>query len=235
METPNAVRLEQRKMLHHTLVKTFHIVTSIGYLYMHYYCEVYLDVPYKLYSHRIFGRYKYLTHWNLTIQTVLLLLCCIADFAPPETRRSVILIRDHLFLSLAMPLSLFVTVFFWTLYHVDRDFVFPDIVAMYYPVWVNHALHSTTLPILLLEASLHRHRQPKRSAGFATLMAVVVAYISLMEYLGIVHDVWVYPVLEVMEARIFVPFVTFSAVVVFVFYIWAERINIMYWPDNNQE
>ncbi|XP_064488452.1 androgen-dependent TFPI-regulating protein-like [Ornithodoros turicata] len=214
------------------LIKVFHFSAFFWYAYCNHFCDAYLDVPNRWLSHRIFGRHKYLTHWNLSIQTATFLLCCVVDVLPPEYTAAVARVRDHLTLSISIPLSLFVTIFFWTLYHIDREFVFPDIVALYYPAWLNHVLHTATLPIIIADIALYRHEQPSRATAFLSLAIFAVCYITWIEYLGLVHNVWVYPLFEMISANAFVLLVAFSSGIVFIFYMCAESINGIFWKNS---
>jgi hypothetical protein len=42
---------------------------------------------------------------------------------------------------------MFVATMFWAIYSIDRELVFPVSLDKYFPVYVNHILHTTVLPL----------------------------------------------------------------------------------------
>lgn len=88
---------------------------------------------------------------------------------------------------------------FWGLYAIDRELIFPKRVEKYYPNWVNHCSHSLIVVTALVESLLSPHYQPSRGASFKALLTWFTTYLLWVLYLGLIHDVWVYPVMQVLS------------------------------------
>lgn len=213
-----------------SLVKAFHLTFCTLYTYGVYFSELYLDVPLRSPRYNILGRYKYLTHWNLVLQAVMFILFCVIDFAPIRNKRWLLSIRDHVFLSISLPLCMFVSTIFWILYFIDRELIFPMAIEKFYPAWLNHLSHTAVVVATVMEMLFNRHEQPTRKKGAATLLLFCGAYLTVIEYLGLVHDIWVYPVLEVLSSAGFCAFLVFCMVFIFAFYVLGEKLNEVCWP-----
>ncbi|KAL1416206.1 hypothetical protein MTO96_006466 [Rhipicephalus appendiculatus] len=181
-------------------------------------------------SHKKFGRYKYLTHWNLTLQGFMFTFSCFLDFAPIRNKQRLKQFYDHLFVALSLPACLFVTALFWSLYFYDRELIFPRSLAIYYPWWLNQLSHTTISLFALLEAKLVYHATPARRDGFRTIFMLVCTYVGWIVYLGMVHDMWVYPVLEFMSPALLPIFIGCCSFAIFGVYIIGEKINHRFWP-----
>ncbi|XP_064488407.1 androgen-dependent TFPI-regulating protein-like [Ornithodoros turicata] len=211
------------------VVKAFHLIAFTTFAFTIFYFKRYLDIPQPYPRHRLYGRAKYASHWNLTLLCFIFCLSCVIDWAPIPFKGQLCHLRDHIFLSVSLPSCVFVPTFFWSMYHVDRELIFPRCLELYYPTWLNHLIHTAILPFALLEAMLCRHRQPSRKGAFITLFAYVSCYVTWLNYLGIVHSVWVYPVFEVLSTTGTIAFITSGSVVIFIFYICLEKVNILWW------
>lgn len=214
----------------HWGIKLFHVVAFCTYAYCIYYSEVHLDIPQRTPTHKKFGRYKYLTHWNLTLQGLMFTMCCFIDFAPLRHKLWLKRLHDHLFLSLSLPTCLFVTGLFWTLYFYDRELIFPRSLAIYYPNWLNQLSHTTITFFALLEAKLCYHTPPRRKDGFLTVFVLCCTYLGWLLYLGMAYGIWAYPVLEVLSPGLLPVFLGTCASIMFVVYVIAEKINYWLWP-----
>ncbi|XP_064487469.1 androgen-induced gene 1 protein-like [Ornithodoros turicata] len=212
-----------------TVVKLFHLFAFMLYAFCIYYFKFHLDIPQRSASQRRFGRYKFLTHWNLALQTVVFFVCCVIDFLGVSSSSRLTRIRDHVILSISVPVCMFVTTFFWSLYYIDPNFMFPPVLSLYYPSWLNHMVHTVPLVLIVIEIWLYRHQQPSREAGVTSLMCFSAVYVLWMQYLGIVYNIWVYSVLEILSFGEYVLFIAFSGCVVHVFYIFGEKLNLTLW------
>lgn len=214
----------------HWGIKLFHVIGFCTYAYCIYYSEVHLDIPQRTPSHKRFGRYKYLTHWNLTFQGFMFTLSCFLDFAPIRNKQRLKRFYDHLFVALSLPVCMFVTGLFWSLYFYDRELIFPRSLAIYYPWWLNQLSHTTISFFALLEAKLVYHAAPPRKDGFRTIFMLVCTYVGWIVYLGMVHEMWVYPVLEFMSPALLPIFIGCCSAAIFGVYIVGEKINHRFWP-----
>lgn len=215
-------------------VKSFHLTFCAAYVYGVYFSQVHLDIPLRAPKFRILGRFKYLTHWNLVLQAVMFTLFCIVDLVPVGSQRWLVRVRDHLFLSISLPLCMFVSTVFWTLFFINRDLIFPEVLEKFYPAWLNHLSHTAIVFTAVIEALVNYHRQPSRKFGLATMLVFGGVYLALIEYLGLVHDVWVYPVLEVLSSAGFCAFLGSCVCVIFAFYVISEKMNRCFWHESHR-
>ena len=51
--------------------------------------------------------------------------------------------EDRFYASIAFPYGLFVASVFWTLYAIDRELVFPEILDRFVSPALNHMMHTT--------------------------------------------------------------------------------------------
>ncbi|XP_022710378.1 androgen-dependent TFPI-regulating protein-like [Varroa jacobsoni] len=158
------------------VARLFQFVAFSVYTYTIYYSVFYVNVPPLSRNYAIAGKAKFLTQWNLLIR-----------------------LRDFLFCSICLPSCIFVSTVFWGLYAIDRELIFPKRVEKYYPNWVNHCSHSLIVVTALVESLLSPHYQPSRGASFKALLTWFTTYLLWVLYLGLIHDVWVYPVMQVLS------------------------------------
>ena len=55
-------------------------------------------------------------------------------------------IRDYYFATLAFPIGQFVGIIFWTLWHINRELVFPKAFDSIFPSYINHLMHTVVIP-----------------------------------------------------------------------------------------
>lgn len=146
------------------------------------------------------GVWRYLTVWALAVQCV---YCCISAARVTlcgSCHSTAPHALDAMFVGWAFPLSLIVSFMFWTLYLLDPALVLPAQFQPFYPSWLNHCVH--TLPVLFNVtdmAVVRRRRLPPRCITFSLLTVFLAAYLVWTLYLGVVAEVWVYPVFRVLQ------------------------------------
>ncbi|KAH8296001.1 hypothetical protein KR054_000341, partial [Drosophila jambulina] len=138
-------------------------------------------------------------------------------------------LRDYVMASFVVPLALTVSVTFWTLYAIDRDAIYPPILDLVFPNWLNHTMHSCVVVYALLELGLTRHRYPLRRRAFVGLGVFMAAYLVWIHFVWLMTDVWVYPFLGVLAGTL--RFLFFAALVAlgFGYYLMGEWINRAIW------
>ncbi|MEJ1284722.1 androgen dependent TFPI regulating protein [Cricetulus griseus] len=57
-------------------------------------------------------------------------------------------IRDLLFTTLVFPISAFIFLVFWTLFHYDRSLIYPKGLDDFFPAWLNHAMEFSMASVL---------------------------------------------------------------------------------------
>ena len=87
-------------------------------------------------NYQPWGPLKYMTFWNVVLQTTYLLFSFVAQN---------VLVQDSLtstvdlwFFSLTFPIALFVGAVFWGLYAINRELIFPKTHDQYVPRWSTH-------------------------------------------------------------------------------------------------
>ncbi len=148
------------------------------------------------------GQWKYLTYINMWIQLVYFSLCIVNNlFGSQATAKNsasgLQRARDFVFATVAFPIGQFVGLMFWTLYAIDRDLVFPVILDKFFPPYVNHLMHTTVIPLGLVEMAIMYHIYPPRKCGIATSMMFCFAYLAWIMVVAVYGGIWVYPILKV--------------------------------------
>nr|XP_046228978.1 androgen-induced gene 1 protein isoform X2 [Scatophagus argus] len=132
-------------------------------------------------------------------------------------------------------IDLFVVFTFWTLYLYDRDLVYPRLLDNFIPQWLNHGMHTTVLPFIIIEMRTTHHRYPSRSWGLAAVCCFGVGYILWTCWVHQVTGVWVYPVLERITPLARVVFFSAMTVVICVLYVLGEILNSYIWDQPHTE
>ncbi|KAJ3646174.1 hypothetical protein Zmor_023772 [Zophobas morio] len=141
------------------------------------------------------GRLKFLTIWNMILQAVFFTICVINDVigtnedAPKKTpfiRR----IKDLILTCLAFPLSMFVGLTFWCIYFVDRELIFPRALDKFFPVWLNHAMHTNIMIFILIELYTSYRKYPSRKFGMSVLSVFMLIYLIWIHIIHAYSGAW---------------------------------------------
>ncbi|KAH3752856.1 hypothetical protein DPMN_187482 [Dreissena polymorpha] len=141
---------------------------------------------------------------------------------------------DVVLASLAYPIGVFVVMTFWAIYAVDRELVYPKVLDALIPQWLNHAMHTTVLPFLLIEQYVVFHDYPARSKGISILLAFGFAYLCWILWIAYYADLWVYPILQLMETHQRAIFFLVLLAFFITIYILGEVINKALWIMSHQ-
>ncbi|XP_077990696.1 androgen-induced gene 1 protein-like isoform X2 [Glandiceps talaboti] len=184
------------------------------------------------------GKFKHMTFWNLIFQTFYFGLCCLIDLILSSNRRSkfgrkLCNFRDWFLAAIAFPFGMLVVIMFWGIYAVDRELVFPEWLDKIFPAWLNHIMHTTVLPFLLLEMFFTRHKYPSMKSGITGTLTVGFTYLFWILFLGFYLEIWVYGFLKVLTGAYFVLFFAFNAVFLIILYITGEKINKAFWGTHS--
>lgn len=128
----------------------------------------------------------YLTNWNFLFQTIFLTMSLVYDLMEWLDRhdsslgRKLRFARDVMFSGLVVPLTLFISSMFWTLFWIDRELVFPQVYDQLVPWWFNHCVHTNIAIVVLIETVLQARRHPTHyklelwlTGGAGVLYAIV--------------------------------------------------------------
>ncbi|XP_050828071.1 androgen-induced gene 1 protein isoform X4 [Serinus canaria] len=130
---------------------------------------------------------------------------------------------------LAFPVGVFVVTMFWSIYIYDRELVYPKLLDNFIPAWLNHGMHTTVLPFVLIEMRTTHHQYPSRSCGLAAVCTFAVGYILWVCWIHHVTGVWVYPLLEHLSPGVKIIFFAAVTVIINVFYLVGEVLNNYIW------
>lgn len=181
--------------------KNEHLLTAIRsfavlvYGYSIYFQEI---TPNPFNIHYL-GKLKFLTYWDLLLQFSFFTLLLVTQSLLKIKKNSIIKLIDTLFFSLALPVSLIVSVTFWILYAIDREIILPVAIEKYYPVWLNHSTHTLVAILPLVEMLLGNYKRPSNKLGLSILNIFMISYLLLILYLALVDDLWVYPFLNLLN------------------------------------
>uniref|UniRef100_A0A8C3PFL9 Androgen-induced gene 1 protein-like n=1 Tax=Chrysemys picta bellii TaxID=8478 RepID=A0A8C3PFL9_CHRPI len=190
------------------------------------------------------GRWKYLTFINQVpiLQTLLFGICVIIDFAHmfiPATKNSMasrlLPPRDFIFSVLVFPVGLFVAVTFWTLYAYDRELVYPKELDEINPSWLNHTMHTTILPLLLIELITCPHKYLSKLNGMIGLSIFGTSYLTWVLWVNYASGIWAYPILEVLGVPGKAVLFTISYLVMIGFYLLGEHLTKLLWGKQCRE
>ncbi|XP_042177641.1 androgen-induced gene 1 protein isoform X2 [Oncorhynchus tshawytscha] len=126
----------------------------------------------------------------------------------------------------------FVVTMFWTLYLYDRDLVYPRLLDNFIPQWLNHGMHTTVLPFIIIEMRTTHHQYPSRPCGTIAVCSFAVGYVIWMCWVNHVTGVWVYPLLEQISPLAKVAFFFCLTVLINIYYVLGEILNSYIWDGS---
>ncbi|XP_016094196.1 androgen dependent TFPI regulating protein 1 isoform X1 [Sinocyclocheilus grahami] len=179
------------------------------------------------------GRWKYLTFINLVSQALLFGLCVLADAVHGAV--SVTRARDFHFTVLAFPVGTFVFISFWTLYTYDRELVYPKLLDEIIPIWLNHAMHTVIMPLLLLQMFLQNHRYPSRTKGIFSLALFAALYLSWVLWVHHASGIWVYPIMAHLSPVGLCVFLGGASLFMAPLYLLGEKLSLMMWSSTGNQ
>lgn len=211
----------------------YHLPVYILYVFSLTYDIVNVDIGWEDYG----GKFKFLTFLNCCIQTLYFGLTVINDLCGSNTRpsdktankSSLQRFRDFFLATIVFPVGLFVVMTFWGIYAVDRELVYPKALDKVIPPWLNHIMHTTILPFLLVEKYIAYHQYPSRKTGIATMLFFALLYLTWILWIAFHANIWVYPILKVLQPH---QRAVFIIVLLFLFvslYLLGEAINKFFW------
>lgn len=144
-------------------------------------------------------------------------------------------IKDVVFSSLAFPLATFVGVFFWAIYAVDRELILPRSLDPYFPLWLNHVMHTNIMLFTVAELVTSFRMYPRRKIGLSILFSFMGCYVIWIHVIYFRTGSWVYPILNVLNWPVRIMFYALSLVVVGGIYSVGERLNAIFWSNEVEE
>ncbi|XP_047458743.1 androgen-dependent TFPI-regulating protein [Mugil cephalus] len=176
------------------------------------------------------GPWKYLTFLNLLLQMTFFGLAAVNDLQPGKKAESTLTrCKDYLFSVFAFPVGMFVVLLFWTIFAYDRELVYPASIDAFFPPWINHAMHTLVLPVLLGEMLVQPHIYPQTKHALAALGVVGLSYLFWIVWVYVSVGIWVYPLLGRFSAAGLVVFFFFNMSVVTLLYLLGDKLNSRVW------
>ena len=156
-------------------------------------------------------------------------------FFSAGTRSTTKKIQDGVFSTVAFPIGIFVTVIFWGIWMIDRNFVFPAVLDQYYPSYINHFMHTSSLPLQILEQILKNHTYPSKKIGALSTLGFSSIYILWISFIAYYGGFWVYPLFGILARTPRIIFMIFCALLTTVFYFVGYLMNLCIWNSNQDK
>nr|XP_053628535.1 androgen-induced gene 1 protein-like isoform X2 [Cherax quadricarinatus] len=125
--------------------------------------------------------------------------------------------------------DMFVTISFWGLYNIDRNLIFPPEFDSWFPLWLNHNIHTTPLVGVLIELYFVPHIFPRRKTGLGVVAVLGLLYLIWVCVIAYRSGHWVYPILADLPVVGRAVFITIMAMLISSFYILGEVLNKNIW------
>ncbi|CAK1603518.1 unnamed protein product [Parnassius mnemosyne] len=220
------------------LLPIFHLSAAAIDSYVIWYDQNYVELPVHnelLKDLPLKSRTMFLTIWCLIMQiayhTIAFLNDIIGSNDPSPKKKPLIrLIKDTLF-SLAFPIAIYVSVAFWSIYTVDKDLIFPDVIEKLYPTWMNHVMHTMVTIFMFLELIMTSRNYPSRAVGISITLAFSMSYIAWYLMIYFKTGVWVYPIFDTLNWPSRIVFIVISNIVILGVYVFSEKLNYLLSPS----
>jgi len=180
------------------------------------------------------GRSRFLTYWCLILQAAYFIIALINDLfgsneVAPKKTPIIRKIKDYIFAAFAFPVAFNVGVTFWSLYAIDRELVFPKALDAFFPNWLNHIMHTNIMVFIVMELFTSFRNYPSRKAGLIGLSIFMAGYLGWVHVIKYKANIWVYPVLEVLNFYQRIIFFLLCLVFSVGLYVLGEFVNEQVW------
>ena len=99
--------------------------------------------------------------------------------------------------SVSFPAMMIVCVYFWTVYFIDRELIYPVRMESIYPQWVSCIEHGLVFPIGLLNI-LHQPFRMSKTLACGLIWMATFSYYAWLRHIFNVTGKWVYPFMDAM-------------------------------------
>lgn len=138
-------------------------------------------------------------------------------------------VKDVVFSALAFPLALFVGITFWGIYAVDRELILPRSIDPYFPLWLNHVMHTNIVVFILIDLLTSFRMYPSKKIGCSILTSFMLCYLIWLHIIYFNTGFWVYPILNVLNWPLRVFFYVFCLGLIWFAYSVGETVNKSVW------
>ncbi|KAG5884142.1 hypothetical protein JTB14_021808 [Gonioctena quinquepunctata] len=156
---------------------------------------------------KVMGKFQgyFFTLWTFMLHFIFVIIAIVDESSkilklPVSIQKPIGRTRAFLFNTLLFPSCLLVSSFFWTIWHIDRELIFPKTLDDFFPSWLNHTLHTFILLPMVLELLLPKKHNFVQFRNAAPILAVYSTIYSLM-FVSVYfrHGVWLYPVFKLLD------------------------------------
>nr|CAI5829631.1 unnamed protein product [Callosobruchus analis] len=148
------------------------------------------------------NRIFYFTFWTFILQMIFLGLAVCHELSELlklnlTIRKTLGRARAVIFDTFTFPCTLLTVTVFWTLWHIDRELIFPRALSKVFPDWLNHMLHTFILvPVFVEILAPKKYNFVDYKVAARSLFLFAVVYQSVYLYVYVLHGVWLYPIHE---------------------------------------
>lgn len=188
-----------------------------------------IQFPERLNSRLRYGSfYRFLTVLNFLLSILVNLFLVIGELLP-----KVRYVGHVLNYSVSFPVNAIVFVYFWTVYWIDRELIYPQLLQEYYPPWVSNIEHGLILPVALFNI-VYQPFHMSRLLSYSMAGVSTLAYVAWIVHIYNVTGKWIYPFMNAMGTeQVLYIFFPLSLIVAVVFQNIGWRLNEMVHPSKH--
>ncbi|CAL4253461.1 unnamed protein product, partial [Meganyctiphanes norvegica] len=149
-------------ILFHSLAVVIMAVNVYGFIHGLSMVEMSEDLVQLLETHVQNNPGKFITFLNMVLQSLYFSLALLIDLMGfnntlTSNQKRLADIRDIAFASLLFPLGIWVCSSFWMVYWMYSDIILPAKIALLFPAWLNHGLHTVPAVFTVMELWIYRY------------------------------------------------------------------------------
>uniref|UniRef100_A0A8D2IVL9 Androgen-induced gene 1 protein n=1 Tax=Varanus komodoensis TaxID=61221 RepID=A0A8D2IVL9_VARKO len=122
-----------------------------------------------------------------------------------------------------------ISVAFWGLYAYDRELIYPAELDAINPSWLNHSMHTTILPLLVVELVICAHKYPPSILSNLWFLTIIFIFVYRIFWVHHVGGIWAYPILGVLGPCEKAIFLICAVCVMITFYFLGEQLTKWLW------
>lgn len=193
------------------LLKCFHAFVSFSIFYCIISSLIYIQV-----TEIEINKYEFLTHgfknimylfslWMNVLQVIYFNLYSAIDIIDIYSKQKPHLqsvkerlhdIASYLLFMAVFPLSLVVSILFWSFYWWNRELMYPPIMDELFPPVFNHIMHTFPVLFAVIYMFTSNKKEPPKTTTLAGLLALTSAYVLCVVFVKIKDGRWVYLSME---------------------------------------
>uniref|UniRef100_A0A146LCA7 Androgen-induced gene 1 protein n=1 Tax=Lygus hesperus TaxID=30085 RepID=A0A146LCA7_LYGHE len=176
---------------------------------------------------------RYLTNWTFGVQLIYFAISVLGHLigviGASRLKTKIHNASDYIFMSIATPMALVVSIVFWVLYAIDRELVFPKVLDLVIPVWVNQSIHSINSVCAILDMFIINHKVPPGSSSVTGLLMYLLTYSVCLFGTYFQTGIWLYPVLKELNWPMRIGFALATSVLALMTLGFTRVLNSMIW------